>query len=129
MTPEVDTYVTQRLLDAEIGRSHAQLAGEIAATREALSGKIEVLAQAQHDQVAAQDLASRLSSEEHARVQQGLAAMGAKIDGLILSQRTDEAAQAAVSKWRRRFIAAAIAGATIIAPLAAVVLQHLLSQQ
>lgn len=109
-----DDIVTGRLLDAEIGRSHAQLAGEIETARAELGGKIDVLAQAQHDQIAAQDLASRLASEEHARVQSSVEVIFSKLDTLtdaVGGLRAGQQADNAVRRWRRWAIGIGIAAA------------------
>lgn len=92
-----------RLLDAEIGRSQAQLAGEI-----------RVLAQAQEGLAREHRLGRELASQEHARVQSSIEVLFGKFDDLtktVQGLSEGRAADSAVRRWRRWALGAGIAAA------------------
>lgn len=112
----VDEIVTGRLLDAEIGRSHAKLAGRIETSHAELSGKIDVLATAQEALATTNRVASELASAEHREVRTALKALTDTVADLVAGDQVDEG----VRKWRRRTIGAISTAAALVLALAGV---------
>ena len=112
MTP--DEQVTMPLVEAMIGRSHAELRGELTGAVEQLGGRLDVLAEAQRGAAREAQLGRELSSREHRAVEDRLSRVDRKLDTALerLSEveqddRNEEAARQAVAKLGRRFVVAA----------------------
>jgi len=102
------------LVEAMIGRSHAELRGEMTAAVEQLGGRVDVLAEAQRGAEREAKLGRELASREHRSVEGKLGGLGAKLDTALerlaaveQSDRSEEAAKKAIAALGRRFVIAA----------------------
>ena len=108
-----DSPVTMPLVEALIGRSHAELRGEMTTAVEQLGGRIDVLVEAQHGATEQARLGQELASREHRAVEDRLDRLDRKFDTVFkriaVVERDDQeeaAARRESARWKRRFWAA-----------------------